>query len=51
MFNESYIDPEKMKQQPVAISIGTSGNSYPIPFGSYGDFSCIVEHQKSEDLL
>jgi hypothetical protein len=48
MFNESYIDPaEEMK--PVALSIGTSvykDNSYPIPFGSYGDFSCIVEHQK-----
>jgi hypothetical protein len=37
MFNESYIDPaEEMKQQPVALSIGTSvykDNSYPIPFG------------------
>jgi hypothetical protein len=38
-----------MKPQPVAISIGSSeykGTNYPIPFGSYGDFSCIVEHQK-----
>jgi hypothetical protein len=53
MFNESYIDPaEEMKQQPVALSIGTSvykDNSYPIPFGSYGDFSCIVE-QKPKTL-
>jgi hypothetical protein len=35
MFNESYIDPaEEMKQQPVALSIGTSvyKDSYPIPF-------------------
>jgi hypothetical protein len=40
MFNESYIDPaEEMKQQPVALSIGTSDykdNSYP-PVCSYGD--------------
>jgi hypothetical protein len=38
-----------MKQQPVA-GIGTSvykDNSYPIPFGSYGDFSCIVGASKS----
>jgi hypothetical protein len=54
MFNESYIDPaEEMKQQPVALSIGTSvykDNSYPIPFGSYGDFSCIVGASKAERL-
>jgi hypothetical protein len=49
MFNESYIDPEEMKQQPVALSIGTSvykDNSY-LPFGSYGDFSCIVGASKA----
>ncbi len=41
---------EELKPQPVAISVGTSlykGNSYPIPFGSYGDFSCIVGASKS----
>jgi hypothetical protein len=33
MFNESYIDPaEEMKQQPVALSIGTSvyKDNYPM---------------------
>ncbi len=48
---ESYIDPaEELKQQPIAISVRDSiykGNSYPIPFGSYGDFSCIVGASKS----
>jgi hypothetical protein len=53
MLQESYIDPsEEMKPQPVTISIGSSeykGTNYPIPFCSYGDFSCIVE-QKVERL-
>lgn len=48
---ESYIDPaEEIKPQPVAISIGSSeykGTSFAIPFGSYGDFSCIVGASKS----
>lgn len=42
---------EVLKPQPVAISIGTSqykGKNYPIPFGSYGDFSCIVGASKSK---
>lgn len=51
MFSNSFIDPsEVIKPQPVAISIGYSnykGTSYPIPFGSYGDFSCIVGASKS----
>lgn len=51
MFNESLIDPsEEIKQQPIAVSIGESeykGTLYPIPFGSYGDFSCIVGASKS----
>lgn len=51
IFKESLIDPaEEIKQQPIALSIGESiykGNSYPIPFGSYGDFSCIVGASKS----
>lgn len=41
---------EDIKQQPVAVSIGTSlykGKNYYIPFGSYGDFSCIVGASKS----
>lgn len=51
MLFDSYIDPsEEIKNQPVAISIGYSiykEQSYPIPFGSYGDFSCIVGASKS----
>ena len=51
ILKESLIDPaEEIKQQPIALSIGESiykGNSYPIPFGSYGDFSCIVGASKS----
>jgi hypothetical protein len=52
LFKNSYVDPaEEMKPQPVAISIGYSeykGTNYPIPFGSYGDFSCIVGASKSK---
>lgn len=51
ILKDSLIDPsEEIKQQPIAISIGESvykGISYPIPFGSYGDFSCIVGASKS----
>jgi len=51
IYKEALIDPiEEIKQQPIAISIGESqykGNYYPIPFGSYGDFSCIVGASKS----
>lgn len=48
---ESYIDVTKeVKRQPVALSIGSymyKGYQYPIPFGSYGDFSCLVGASKS----
>lgn len=51
ILTDSLIDPgEEIKQQPIALSIGESvykGISYPIPFGSYGDFSCIVGASKS----
>jgi hypothetical protein len=51
ILKDSYIDPaEEIKPQPVAVSIGSSiykGNTYPIPFGSYGDISCIVGASKS----
>jgi len=51
IFADALIDPsEELKQQPIAISIRESeykGNLYPIPFGSYGDFSCIVGASKS----
>jgi len=42
---------EVLKPQPVAISIGESqykGNYYPVSYGSYGDFSCIVGASKSK---
>ena len=42
---------EVLKPQPVAISIGETnykGNMYPIAYGSYGDFSCIVGASKSK---
>ena len=51
IFNEALIDPsEELKPQPIALSIRESeykGILYPIPFGSYGDFSCIVGASKS----
>lgn len=50
--NKAFVDvSEELKPQPVAISIGQSeykGNTYPIPFGSYGDFSCIVGASKAK---
>ena len=52
IYKESLIDPaEQIIQQPIALSIGESlykGKYYPIPFGSYGDFSCIVGASKSQ---
>lgn len=51
IYSEALIDPsEEIKQQPIALSIRESeykGTLYPIPFGSYGDFSCIVGASKS----
>lgn len=51
IFKKSFIDVSaKMYQQPVAISIGESNYKqarYPIPFGSYGDYSCIVGSSKA----
>ena len=35
---------------PIALSLGTytyKGNEYPIPFGTYGNFSCLVGASKS----
>jgi len=52
ILNDSYINvDDKIERQPVAIGIGhyTYGqNTYPIPFGSYGDMSCIVGASKSK---
>jgi len=50
--SESFIDPkDDIKPQPIALSLGETeykGNFYPIPIGSYGDFSCIVGASKSK---
>jgi hypothetical protein len=55
MFNESYIDPaEEMKQQPVALSIGTSvykDNSYPYRLALMVTLAASLEHQKPKDFL
>lgn len=51
MMHDSFVDISKeIKYNPPAISIGTNiykGNVYDTPFGSYGDFSCIVGASKS----
>lgn len=50
--DQSFINVDEiLKPQPVAISIGKSvykGSDYPIAYGSYGDFSCIVGASKSK---
>lgn len=41
---------EELERQPIALSIGThqfKGKAFHTPFGSYGDFSCIVGASKS----
>jgi hypothetical protein len=52
MFKDALVDPsEEIKPQPIALSIGYTdyrGTNYPTPFGSYGDFSCIVGASKSK---
>lgn len=52
LHDSHFVDIEEvLKPQPVAISIGETeykGNHYPISFGSYGDFSCIVGASKSK---
>ena len=52
MYKDALIDAaEEIKPQPIALSIGYTnykGTNYPTPFGSYGDFSCIVGASKSK---
>lgn len=41
---------QELPPPPIALSLGTytyKGYEYPIPFGSYGDFSCLVGASKS----
>lgn len=43
-----FVDLNKpIERQPLALSIGTTSSGHPIPYGSYGDFSCIVGPSKS----
>lgn len=49
---EAFIDvKEDLPYPPVALSIGSTTlgeNTYPIPFGTFGNFSCIVGASKSK---
>jgi hypothetical protein len=49
--DKSFVDVNaKIERQPIALSLGSysyKGNTYPIPFGTYGNFSCLVGASKS----
>lgn len=51
LHDKVFVDVKKpLQRPPIALSLGTyeyKGNYYPIPFGSYGDFSCLVGASKS----
>jgi hypothetical protein len=51
IYNSSFIDvTKKIEYPPVALSVGThmlGKNVLPIPFGTYGNFSCLVGASKS----
>jgi len=51
LHNKYFVDVnENLKPEPVALSIGQydyKGNLYPTPFGTYGNFSCLVGASKS----
>lgn len=52
LYRDSLVDLKAyIPRQPVAISIGEThykGQSFPIPFGTYGNYSCIVAPSKSK---
>lgn len=52
MQEDSFIDVrEKLEYPPTALAMGEttlSGNTYPIPFGTFGNFSCIVGASKAK---
>jgi hypothetical protein len=52
IYKSSFIDvTKKIEQPPLALSIGSYtmlGRVHPIPFGTYGNFSCIVGASKSK---
>ena len=51
MHDNCFVDVSvELPPPPVALSLGTysyKGNTYPIPFGTYGNFSCLVGASKS----
>ena len=51
MYQDCFVDVSvELPPPPVALSIGTysfKGFEYPIPFGTYGNFSCLVGASKS----
>jgi hypothetical protein len=51
MHDNCFVDVSlELPPPPVALSIGTysyKGQQYPIPFGTYGNFSCLVGASKS----
>lgn len=52
IYDTAFVDvTRKIEYPPVALSIGThelNGKVFPIPFGTYGNFSCIVGPSKSK---
>jgi hypothetical protein len=52
IYKASFVDvTKKIEYPPVAVSIGThrmGSKDFPIPFGTYGNFSCIVGASKSK---
>ena len=52
IYKASFVDvTKKIEYPPVAVSIGThrmGSKDFPIPFGTYGNFSCIVGPSKSK---
>lgn len=51
MYEDCLVDVSiELPPPPVALSLGTytsNGNQWPIPFGTYGNFSCLVGASKS----
>ena len=52
IYESSFVDvKKKIDHPPVAVSMGThsyNGRQFPVPFGTYGNFSCIVGASKSK---
>ena len=52
IYESAFVDvKKKIEHPPVAISMGYhsyNGKQFPVPFGTYGNFSCIVGASKSK---